>query len=126
MELGFEGKLALVSGSTAGIGLAIATTLAEEGAGVIVNGRTQMAVDRVKTRLRSVARGDVHGFAGDLGRAEVAEEIAQRFPEVDILVNNLGIFEPKPFEEISDADWMRFFEMNVLSGVRSPVFTCPG
>jgi NAD(P)-dependent dehydrogenase (short-subunit alcohol dehydrogenase family) len=118
MELGFEGKLALVSGSTAGIGLAIATTLAEEGAGVIVNGRTQMAVDRVKTRLRSVARGDVHGFAGDLGRAEVAEEIAQRFPEVDILVNNLGIFEPKPFEEISDADWMRFFEMNVLSGVR--------
>ncbi|MBV9520574.1 MAG: SDR family oxidoreductase [Hyphomicrobiales bacterium] len=118
MDLGLDGKLALVSGSTAGIGLAIATTLAQEGARVIVNGRTQAAVDRVLAQLRSVVDSDVLGFAGDLGRADVANELARKHPEVDILVNNLGIFEPKPFEEISDADWVRFFEMNVLSGAR--------
>ena len=118
MDLGLDSKLALVSGSTAGIGLAIATTLAQEGARVIVNGRTQAAVDRVLAQLRSVVHSEVLGFAGDLGRADVANELARKHPEVDILVNNLGIFEPKPFEEISDADWVRFFEMNVLSGAR--------
>ena len=101
MDLGLKGKLALVSGSTAGIGLAIATALAREGARVIVNGRSQASVDDVVTRLRSMAGGSVEGFAGDLSKAAAAEELARNHPGVDILVNNLGIFEPKPFEEIS-------------------------
>ena len=118
MDLGLKGKLALVSGSTAGIGLAIATALAREGARVIVNGRSQASVDDVVTGLRSTAGSSVEGFAADLSKAASAEELARKHPDVDILVNNLGIFEPKPFEEISDDDWMRFFEVNVLSGVR--------
>jgi NAD(P)-dependent dehydrogenase (short-subunit alcohol dehydrogenase family) len=118
MDLELKGKLALVSGSTAGIGLAIATTLAREGARVIVNGRSQASVDDVVTRLQSTAGGSVQGFAGDLSEAASAEEIARQHPGVEILVNNLGTFEPKPFEEIPDNDWVRFFEVNVLSGVR--------
>ncbi len=118
MDLDLKNKLALVSGSTAGIGLAIATTLAEEGARVIVNGRTQAAVDRAIKELRQTAAGEVLGFAGDLSSAAAAEDLARRYPGVEILVNNLGIFEPKPFEEIPDADWIRFFDVNVLSGVR--------
>jgi NAD(P)-dependent dehydrogenase (short-subunit alcohol dehydrogenase family) len=118
MDLELKGKLALVSGSTAGIGLAIATTLAREGARVIVNGRSRASVDDVVTRLQSATGGSVQGFAGDLSQAASAEEIARQHPGVEILVNNLGIFEPKPFEEIPDSDWVRFFELNVLSGVR--------
>ena len=118
MDLDLKGKRALVSGSTAGIGLAIATSLAREGARVIVNGRAQASVDRAVAELKAATGGDVDGFAGDLSTAEAAEALARRFPEVEILVNNLGIFEPKPFEEIPDADWMRFFDVNVLSGVR--------
>jgi NAD(P)-dependent dehydrogenase (short-subunit alcohol dehydrogenase family) len=118
MDLDLKGKLALVSGSTAGIGRAIATSLAREGARVIVNGRAQPSVDTVVNRLRAETGSDVHGFAGDLGTAAAAEEVARRHPGVEILVNNLGIFEPKPFEAIPDADWVRFFEVNVLSGVR--------
>ncbi|HUB79259.1 MAG TPA: SDR family oxidoreductase [Bryobacteraceae bacterium] len=113
MDLGLQGKTALVSGSTAGIGLAIATALAREGAAVIVNGRTQERVDRA-----IVSSGAAHGVAADLGTEAGARAVIERFPEADILVNNLGIFEPKPFEEIPDDDWRRFFEMNVLSGVR--------
>jgi NAD(P)-dependent dehydrogenase (short-subunit alcohol dehydrogenase family) len=118
MDLQLKGKLALVSGSTAGIGLAIASTLAQEGARVIVNGRKQEAVDEAVAQLKSSTGGDVLGFAGDLSKAEVANELARRHPDVEILVNNLGIFEPKPFEEIPDEDWQRFFDVNVLSGVR--------
>ncbi len=118
MDLKLKGKTALVSGSTAGIGLAIATTLAHEGARAIVNGRSQSSVDAAVEELRSTTGGDVYGFAGDLSQASSAEELARRHPLVDILVNNLGIFEPKPFEEISDEDWKRFFDVNVLSGVR--------
>ena len=118
MDLHLTDTLALISGSTAGIGLAIAEALAKEGARVIVNGRTQAAVDKVVDRLRGAIGGDISGFAGDLTTAAAAEAVASRFPAVDILVNNLGIFEPKPFEEIPDADWVRFFEANVLSGVR--------
>jgi NAD(P)-dependent dehydrogenase (short-subunit alcohol dehydrogenase family) len=118
MDLELKSKLALVSGSTAGIGRAIATALAREGARVIINGRTQAAVDDVVAQVKFSTRSDVLGFAGDLSKAEVAEELARRHPAVEILVNNLGIFEPKPFEEIPDADWMRFFDVNVLSGVR--------
>jgi hypothetical protein len=113
MNLELEGKSALVTGSTAGIGLAIATALAREGAEVIVNGRTQERVDRAVR-----ASGAAHGIAADLGAEAGALALIERFSAVDILVNNLGIFEPKPFEQIPDDDWRRFFEVNVLSGVR--------
>ncbi|MBV8466104.1 MAG: SDR family oxidoreductase [Burkholderiales bacterium] len=118
MDLQMKDKLALVSGSTAGIGLAIATALAREGARVIVNGRTQAAVDRAIADIQRETGNGALGFAGDLSKAEVAEALASKFPNVEILVNNLGIFEPKAFEDIPDADWMRFFDVNVLSGVR--------
>jgi NAD(P)-dependent dehydrogenase (short-subunit alcohol dehydrogenase family) len=118
MDLKLEGKRALVTGSTAGIGAAIASNLAREGARVIVNGRASADVDRAVAALKAESGGDLIGFAGDLGTAAAAETLVRRHPEVDILVNNLGIFEPKPFEDIPDADWMRFFEVNVLSGVR--------
>src|SRR5277367_2325486 len=117
MDLNLKGKRALVSGSTAGIGLAIATALANEGARVIVNGRARKPVDDIVTKLKTETGGDISGFAGDLSDADVAEALARQYPDVEILVNNLGIFEPKPFEEIPDADWVRFFEVNVLSGV---------
>src|SRR5271170_564830 len=118
MDLKLQGRRALVSGSTAGIGRAIAASLAREGASVIVNGRAQSPVDKAVAELKAATGGDLVGFAGDLGTAASADEIAHRHPGVEILVNNLAIFEPKPFEEIPDADWMRFFEVNVLSGVR--------
>jgi len=118
MDLGLTGKIALISGSTAGIGRAIATTLAREGARAIVNGRSQSAVDAAVGEIRSTTGGDVLGFAGDLSQASTAEALARRHPGVEILVNNLGIFEPKPFEDVPDEDWRRFFDVNVLSGVR--------
>src|SRR5271168_4149585 len=116
MDLQLTGKIALVSGSTAGIGNAIATSLAREGARVIVNGRTPKAVDAAVAAMKSAAGADVMGFAGDLSSAPVAEKLFQLHPQVDILVNNLGIFEVKAFEDISDAEWLRFFDVNVLSG----------
>ena len=118
MDLGLKGKRAFVSGSTAGIGFAIASALASEGARVVVNGRTQPAVDQAIGRIRSATGLEAHGFVGDISLASAAEDLARRHPNVEILVNNLGIFEPKQFEEIPDADWVRFFEVNVLSGVR--------
>jgi NAD(P)-dependent dehydrogenase (short-subunit alcohol dehydrogenase family) len=118
MDLQLKGKIALISGSTAGIGHAIATALAREGARVIVNGRTSAAVDAAVAAMKSAAGGDVMGFAGDLSSASVAEKLLQQHPQVDILVNNLGIFEVKPFEDIADAEWQRFFDVNVLSGAR--------
>lgn len=118
MDLMLRNKLALVSGSTAGIGFAIAEALAHEGAHVIINGRTQASVDVAVAKLKSITGGDVEGYAGDLSLAPTAEALAKRHPRVEILINNLGIFEPKPFEEIPDEDWVRFFEVNVLSGVR--------
>jgi NAD(P)-dependent dehydrogenase (short-subunit alcohol dehydrogenase family) len=118
MDLKLTNKLALVTGSTAGIGRAIVEALAREGARVIVNGRTQAAVDAAIAEITSSTGADVLGFAGDLGTAAAAEELGRQYPDVEILVNNLGIFEAKPFEDIPDDDWMRFFEVNVLSGVR--------
>jgi NAD(P)-dependent dehydrogenase (short-subunit alcohol dehydrogenase family) len=118
MDLQLTQKIALVSGSTAGIGNAIATSLAREGARVIVNGRTSAAVDAAVTAMKKATGGDVVGFAGDLSAASVAEQLARQHPHVDILVNNLGIFEVKAFEDISDAEWQRFFDVNVLSGAR--------
>ena len=114
MDLQLKNRLALVSGSTAGIGYAIAEALLREGARVIVNGRTQAAVDAAVAKLGVGAIG----FAGDLASAAGADALAKAHPDIDILVNNLGIFEPKAFEDIPDADWTRFFDVNVLSGVR--------
>lgn len=118
MDLQLKDRLAFVSGSTAGIGRAIATALAGEGARVIVNGRTQAAVDAAAAAIRDETGTPTLGFAGDFGTAAAAEALVQAHPGIEILVNNLGIFEPHPFTEISDADWRRFFEVNVLSGVR--------
>jgi NAD(P)-dependent dehydrogenase (short-subunit alcohol dehydrogenase family) len=119
MDLQLTGKRALVTGSTAGIGFAIAETLAKEGATVIVNGRTVDRVQDAIKRLRGAGvKGAIEDLAADMGTVAGAQLAAQKFPELDILVNNLGIFEPKSFEEISDADWFRFFEVNVMSGVR--------
>jgi NAD(P)-dependent dehydrogenase (short-subunit alcohol dehydrogenase family) len=122
MDLQLRDKLAVVSGSTAGIGYAIAEALAKEGARVIVNGRTQAAVTEAVSKIGQGALG----FAGDLSDATKAAELARKYPDVDILVNNLGIFEPKPFEEIPDEDWRRFFDVNVLSGVRLARAFLPG
>jgi NAD(P)-dependent dehydrogenase (short-subunit alcohol dehydrogenase family) len=125
MDLNLENKLAVVTGSTAGIGYAIAEALLREGARVIVNGRTQAGVDKALAKLAATGRSAL-GFAGDLSLAKSADELARHYPDVDILVNNLGIFEPKPFEEIPDEDWRRFFEVNVLSGVRLARAFLPG
>jgi NAD(P)-dependent dehydrogenase (short-subunit alcohol dehydrogenase family) len=127
MNLGLQGKVAVVSGSTAGIGWAIAAALAAEGAKVIVNGRTQARVDAaVKSIQQRVANSDLRGVAADLGTASGVEIFLRQVPAADVLVNNLGIFDPKPFTEIPDADWMRFFEVNVLSGVRLSRAYLPG
>jgi NAD(P)-dependent dehydrogenase (short-subunit alcohol dehydrogenase family) len=119
MDLQIKNRRALVTGSTAGIGFAIAQGLAAEGARVTITGRTQPAVDAAIARLASLVPGaQADGVAADCATAEGAERVFARAPEVDILVNNLGIYERKPFFEIPDADWMRLFEVNVLSGVR--------
>jgi NAD(P)-dependent dehydrogenase (short-subunit alcohol dehydrogenase family) len=119
MDLDLAGKLAMVSGSTRGIGLATATGLARMGAGVIVNGRTEAAVAEGIAKIRSaVPRAKTQAAPFDLGSADGCAALIARFPAVDILVNSLGIYEPKPFFDISDADWQRMFEVNVMSGVR--------
>ena len=127
MELGFTGKVAFVSGSTAGIGLAIAQRLGLEGADIIINGRTE---ERVRIALAQIKKGvrnvDVRGIAADLGTAEGCAEVVRQLPQVDILVNNVGIFEPKPFGDISDQEWERFFAVNVMSGVRLSRAYFPG
>ena len=127
MDLALTDKTAVVSGSTKGIGFAIARQLAAEGAQVIVNGRTESGVAASLEEIRKATpKARLHGFAGDLSTSETAEALAKRFPSVDILVNNLGIFEPTPFEAITDDDWRRFFEVNVLSGVRLSRLYLPG
>lgn len=119
MDLKLSEKIALVSGSTAGIGLAIATELAREGAAVIVNGRTEERVKRAIDQIKEIApNAKLQGVAADLGTASGAGELFDRVPEVDILVNNLGIYGSKPFEAIDDDEWMNFLEVNVISGVR--------
>jgi NAD(P)-dependent dehydrogenase (short-subunit alcohol dehydrogenase family) len=119
MDLQLTNKTALVTGSTAGIGFAIASLLTQEGATVVVNGRSQKRVDEAVGRIqREHEQARVTGIAADLGTCKGVELLTGALPGVDILVNNLGIFEPKPFAEIPDEDWLRFFEVNVLSGVR--------
>jgi NAD(P)-dependent dehydrogenase (short-subunit alcohol dehydrogenase family) len=127
MNLKLTDKTALVSGSTKGIGFAIATGLAREGARVIVNGRSEKAVTEAKEQIdQTVPDARIEGFAGDLSTAAATETLLRRFPLVDVLVNNLGIFEPTPFEDIPDEGWRRFFEVNVLSGVRLSRSYLPG
>lgn len=119
MDLKLKGKTALITGSTAGIGFAIARSLAREGAEVWVNGRTQQRVDAAIKVIRAEMPGaEVVGIAADFGSTAGAEAVIAKLPAVDVLVNNVGIFEVKPFLEIPDADWFRFFEVNVMSGVR--------
>lgn len=119
MKLDLENKTALVTGSTKGIGFAIASQLAMEGSKVIVNGRSQSAVDSALEQIRkTVPAAKVQGFAGDLSTVKATDDLLKQYPEVDILVNNLGIYEPKPFDEITDDEWKRFFDVNVLSGIR--------
>src|SRR5712675_2743462 len=127
MNLELTDKTALVSGSTKGIGFAIATGLAREGARVIVNGRSEKAVAEAKQQIvQTQSDAKIESFAGDLSTAAATETLLQRFPLVDILVNNLGIFEPKEFGDITDEEWRRFFEVNVLSGVRLSRAYLPG
>ena len=119
MDLELGGKRALITGSTAGIGYAIARGLAAEGARVVVTGRTQASVDGALARLhKDVPRAAAEGVAADCATAEGAAAVFARVPEADILVNNLGIYGRMPFFEIPDAEWQRYFEVNVLSGVR--------
>ena len=118
MDLGLKGKLALVTGSTAGIGYATCEALAREGARVIVNGRTQESVDAAVARINALTPDAAVGFAGDMNTPAAAAGVAEEFPSVEILVNNLGIFEPQTFEDISDHEWIHFFSVNVLSGIR--------
>ncbi len=127
MDLNLSNKCALVSGSTKGIGQAIAMELAGEGARVIVTGRSNatvfMALENIRQRFPEAR---LECFSGDLTDAATVAELVGCFPDVDILVNNLGIYEPKPFEEITDDDWVRLFEINVLSGVRLSRAYLPG
>jgi NAD(P)-dependent dehydrogenase (short-subunit alcohol dehydrogenase family) len=119
MDLKLENKLAFVSGSTAGIGFAIAQELANEGARVIVNGRTDKRVQEAMAEIRKAApTAKLEPLAIDLSKAAGVEEAIKRFPDVDVLVNNLGIYIPQAFEKISDADWISMIETNFLSGVR--------
>lgn len=119
MQLHLENKSALVTGSTAGIGFAIALGLAREGARVVVNGRTSERVEAAITRIRDATpEAAISGVAADLAATQGVQTLIDQIPDIDILVNNVGIFEPKSFEEITDEDWLRFFEINVMSGVR--------
>jgi len=127
MDLQLKNKKALVTGSTAGIGFAIAQALAAEGAIVTVNGRTQARVDEAAKKLKAaVKNAQVNGIAADLSTAAGCDALIKQLPTVEILINNLGIFEIKPALEIPDADWMRFFETNVMSGVRMTRHYLPG
>jgi NAD(P)-dependent dehydrogenase (short-subunit alcohol dehydrogenase family) len=119
MLIDLTGKNAIVTGSTRGIGFAIAKGLAQSGAAVVVNGRKQEAVDEAIAALKKAApKAKVMGVAADLGSAEGCEALVKGAPSADILVNNVGIFAPQDFFEIPDSAWQRFFEVNVMSGVR--------
>ena len=126
MDLQLQDKIALITGSTAGIGFAIASLLAKEGATVVVNGRTAKRIDEaVNNIVKAAPAAKVSGVDADVSSAEGVAKLVAAVPQVDILVNNAGIFEPKPFADISDEDWFRFFEANVMSGVRLSRFYFP-
>jgi NAD(P)-dependent dehydrogenase (short-subunit alcohol dehydrogenase family) len=127
MDLQLKGKRVLVTGSTAGIGFAAARAFAVEGASVVINGRKQDRVDSAIAQIRkSQPSAELTGIAADVSNAAGCAKLIQTVPDVDVLVNNMGIFEPKPFEKISDEDWLRFFEANVMSGVRLSRHYLPG
>jgi len=127
MDLQISGKRALVSGSTKGIGFAIACELAREGASVVINGRQPQAVAEAVERLRGLVAGaEVAGVAADLSGPTGIATLVAAVPLVDILVNNLGIFDPAVFEDIADSEWQRFFDINVMSGVRLSRHYLPG
>jgi NAD(P)-dependent dehydrogenase (short-subunit alcohol dehydrogenase family) len=127
MKIDLSGKTALVTGSTSGIGNAVARGLAAAGAAVVVNGRTQTKVDTaVAAMAKAVPGAKVRGVAADVSTAAGCKTLLVALPDVDILINNAGIFEPKGFFEIPDEDWSRFFEVNVMSGVRLSRAYMPG
>ena len=127
MKIDLSGKTALVTGSTLGIGFAIAKGLAGAGAAVVLNGRSQAKVDAAVAGLgKAVAGSKVRGIAADVSTADGCKALVAALPEVDVLINNAGIFEPKDFFEIPDEDWSRFFEVNVMSGVRLSRVYLPG
>ena len=119
MDLKLKDKTVFISGSTAGIGFAIAHRFLQEGANVVINGRTKEGVDKAVNELKSlVGQVNVSGIAADFSKVEEVNQLLKELPEVDILINNAGIFEPKAFAEIPDEDWFKFFEVNVMSGIR--------
>lgn len=118
MDLQLKTKTAFISGSTAGIGLATAKRLAAEGATVIINGRSQQSIDEAVAEIKKTGNDNVSGIVADFSSIEDINRLISELPEIDILINNTGIFEPKPFAEIPDEDWFRFFDINVMSGVR--------
>ncbi|WP_221394571.1 SDR family NAD(P)-dependent oxidoreductase [Dyadobacter sp. NIV53] len=126
MDLQLKGKTAFISGSTQGIGFAIARKLLEEGATVIINGRTEARINEAIDKLKQlIPDANVSGAAADFSKADEVNALLEGLPEVDILINNAGIFEPKPFVDITDEDWFKFFEVNVLSGVRLSRYLFP-
>jgi len=119
MDLKIKNKIALVTGSTAGIGFAIAKALANEGASVVVNGRTDHRVNSAVEQLKKeTGNHNIKGIAADFAHKKQIDTLIEQLQEVDILVNNVGIFEPKQFNAITDEDWFKFYEVNVLSGIR--------
>jgi len=127
LELKIKNKTAFVSGSTGGIGFAIALKLLEEGVRVIINGRSEKSVTLAMGRLKKkFSEADVTGIAADFSVAADVENLIKELPDIDILINNVGIFEPKNFTEIPDSEWFRFFEVNVMSGVRLSRHILPG
>lgn len=119
MDLKLKGKIAFITGSTAGIGFAVAKTLIQEGASVILNGRTEESIKKATEKLKQeFLNSRVSGFAADFNKINEVEKLLKQLPEIDILINNVGIYSSESFFETSDKNWYRQFEVNVMSGVR--------